>query len=591
MPNLSATRRVSRVVCAALATSVLLAASVPVARATPQKPASIPEVEQGIQDMSTTAAQPAQTNPVAADEEAVVTDEEGVFKLPIKFTLPRDPLITISLRNASIRDIIQVLAKRGGLNILIDTAAAKERIDLDVREVRLSEALTMVLAIANLRYARVGNTYMVATADSLVRRGFNVFTTKSFHINNASVDQIKTKLEEMFSKVGEQATAAVAGGAAGGFTSTAAAPAQNTAVGPGGTVTAVPPGSLGAVAPPAPAAPAQAGGAGGASASADILKPKIISDLRTRTVTIIATPDDLRKAEKFIAFLDVPQPQIFVEIKVLSLTSSVSRQLGASYGLGAGKVGVGMLNTNPQSTSNGVDAPGNVSAGNFGINFSSLGNFTPNFNASLTALLNDSKAKVLANPRVAMIVGGDGSSGSGGAGGDSATIDLTDSVPVISSQQTTVSTTQSVQFIDIGSKLTIKNVHIDDEHNVVITIDAEVSDRGQDVILNGNVTPEKIKRAVQTVMRIKDNESLVIGGLISRSTTNSHNRVPLLGEIPILGLLFSQSTNGDSDSEIMIVVTPHIATEVLNEKTLQVNGRRSPFMDEFKDFRPFKDLR
>ena len=104
-------------------------------------------------------------------------------------------------------------------------------------------------------------------------------------------------------------------------------------------------------------------------------------------------------------------------------------------------------------------------------------------------------------------------------------------------------------------------------------------------------TPEKVKRSVQTVMRIKDNESLVIGGLISRNNSVAREKVPLLGEIPILGLLFSNTSVSDNETEVMIVVTPHIATEVLNEKTLQINGRRSGFMEEFKDFRPFKDLR
>ncbi|MOA20642.1 Type II secretion system protein D precursor [compost metagenome] len=117
--------------------------------------------------------------------------------------------------------------------------------------------------------------------------------------------------------------------------------------------------------------------------------------------------------------------------------------------------------------------------------------------------------------------------------------------------------TETVQFRDIGETLTIRP-RIDNNGFVTMEIEPVISVRGKDVIVNRNPVPEINERTLKTKMRVADGETVVIGGLIRRNTNESTTKMPLLGDLPLIGFMFKTNATSFEETEVLIMVTPHI---------------------------------
>ncbi|MDB5097611.1 MAG: type and secretion system protein, partial [Cyanobacteria bacterium RYN_339] len=117
--------------------------------------------------------------------------------------------------------------------------------------------------------------------------------------------------------------------------------------------------------------------------------------------------------------------------------------------------------------------------------------------------------------------------------------------------------TETVDFKDIGEKLVV-TPRIDTNGYVTLEIEPTISVRGKDVIVNRNAVPEINERYVKTKMRVADGETVVIGGLIRRNTNRAISKFPVLGDLPVLGFMFRQEATSNDETEVIIMVTPHI---------------------------------
>jgi type II secretory pathway component GspD/PulD (secretin) len=279
---------------------------------------------------------------------------------------------------------------------------------------------------------------------------------------------------------------------------------------------------------------------------------KVIADKRTNSVMVIGAKEEVALAEQIVPMLDKALPQVMIDVKLVGVSKTLGQQLGVSYGFGQGKFGAAF--GNPQSGDNAVGNPG-AAEGEMNVNFNSLGDFTANFNARLNALVRDNKAKLLTNPRVAA------------QDNVKAQITIADQVPIISTNFANtggsggVVATQSITWQPIGEILEI-TPHIDPTGGfVTLELFPTISSRGRDILVNGNPVPEIQKRTVTTTMRVKDGEAIVIGGLTRRNSVDTRTRIPFLGDLPFVGNLFSNKNQVEDETELMIVVTPHITTE------------------------------
>lgn len=278
------------------------------------------------------------------------------------------------------------------------------------------------------------------------------------------------------------------------------------------------------------------------------LPPKLVANDLTNTISAIIRPTEVEFLDSIVKIMDIAVPQVMIEIKLIELSEQASKSLGMNYSFGQKQFGGAFNNTGfiPSTV------PGNpqVASGSLALSFESLRNFTSNFNAQLNALVQNSKAKILSSPRIAT------------QNGKPATFQSTESVPIVQSTQTAAGLTQTITQLPIGENIAVTPTLIDPTTGfVTLDLTPSISARGKDVVVNGNPVPETLIRSVKTTMKVKSGEAIVIGGLKRKNNSSASNRIPVLGDIPILGALFGANAWSDNEAELIIMVTPYILDE------------------------------
>jgi general secretion pathway protein D len=163
----------------------------------------------------------------------------------------------------------------------------------------------------------------------------------------------------------------------------------------------------------------------------------------------------------------------------------------------------------------------------------------------------DGNVNLLANPRIRV------------KNKEKAKIHIGDKVPVITSNVTSTGvTSESVSYLDVGLKLDVEpQVHLDG--GVAMKVGLEVSNIVQQVkTATGTLTYQLGSRNATTVLRLKDGETQVLAGLISDEDRASASKVPGLGDLPLLGRLFSSHRDEGNKTEIVLLITPRILRQV-----------------------------
>lgn len=310
----------------------------------------------------------------------------------------------------------------------------------------------------------------------------------------------------------------------------------------------------------------------------DIYKDKHVAyNKSANSVIISGTPDELMRARGLIRAMDIPEKQVKVEAEVLAVNRSDAKELGIDWDF---KSLTGSANYTRDSWSEQhyvTDADGNVrydSDGNprirniehdgwnvtapegyAGISYgrSITGHpYTFFFQAKLNALISKGKAKVLAKPNVVTM------------NGRKAEILIGSRIPVIVEHMENGVKTTATEYKDAGIKLSYTpRISRDDE--ITAAVSAEVS--------TPYLVPEMkayriITRQADTLVRLRSGDELVIGGLIDEETSHTFRKVPILGDIPILGKLFQSKKTSKEESEIIII----IRAELVDSKKQENNG-------------------
>lgn len=267
-----------------------------------------------------------------------------------------------------------------------------------------------------------------------------------------------------------------------------------------------------------------------------LLKTKdIFIHEKTNSIVMRDTPDAIRLAEKMIADQDIAEPEVMLEVEVLEISRSRASELGIKF---------------PDTFT--LATPGSVTTLSQLRGLSSGALTVSALSATLKLKLEDTDTNVLASPRIRV------------RNREKAKIMIGSRVPVITNAVTPVSTgspviTGSVQYLDVGLKLEVEpDIHIDNE--VVIKAGLEVSSIIREVPneLSGTLAYEVGTRNANTVLRLKDGETQILGGLISDEDRKVASKVPGLGQIPLLGRLFSSHKDDNSKTEIVLSITPRI---------------------------------
>ncbi|MFC5521989.1 secretin N-terminal domain-containing protein [Polaromonas jejuensis] len=274
-----------------------------------------------------------------------------------------------------------------------------------------------------------------------------------------------------------------------------------------------------------------------------ILKIKdVVIDEKSNTIVIRDTPDAIAVAEKLVTAHDVADAEVMLEVEVLEVSRDRVSNIGIKW---PDNVSLNLPNgTGP----NGVLTLGELRAlGRDQVLFgpAQLG---IGFNAKLI----DSDANLLASPRIRV------------RHKEKANILIGDRVPFVSGSNTITAganpiVSNSVQYLDVGIKLEVEP-YVYSENDVGIKIKMEVSNIAKEIPNKntGDILYQIGTRSASTSLRLKDGETQVLAGLLSDQERSSADKVPGLGQTPLLGRLFSNNNGNTTKTEIVLSITPRI---------------------------------
>ena len=419
--------------------------------------------------------------------------------------------LSLNFQNVEVRAVLQVIADFTGLNIITsDTVTGN--LSLRLKDVPWDQALDIILQAKGLGHRQVGNVIMIAPRDEIAAKekldlesrqqitDLEPIRTESFQLNYQKAEEIRSVLSDANQKMLTK-------------------------------------------------------------------RGSVAMDARTNTLFVRDTPSQLEEVRKLIRKIDVSVRQVMIEARIVEASDTFSRNLGARFGVQNSSQAGGGFNLgtsgNLNSSSSIASAGGGVGGGgNLNVNLPAAGiasvlggpaalglslikfNNGTLINLELSALQSDQKGRIIASPRVVT------------ADQVEATIEQGTEIPF---QQATSSGATSIAFKKASLSLKVKP-QITPDDNVIMTLNISQNTRGQDTPAGPSINTKQ----VQTQVLVENGGTVVIGGIFSRTENDLVNKVPFLGDVPILGNIFKNNAKKDDKTELLVFVTPRILKDSLN---------------------------
>jgi general secretion pathway protein D len=269
-----------------------------------------------------------------------------------------------------------------------------------------------------------------------------------------------------------------------------------------------------------------------------IVKTKdMVIDERLGMIILRDTPEAIRVAERIVALQDLSDPEVLLEVEVMEIKRSRLLELGVQWPSQLALTPLQLAGV-PLTLADLRDlskATIQASTGSMLIN----------------ARKEDQDANILANPRIRV------------RNKEKAKILIGDRVPIITTTSTSTGfISESVNYVDVGLKLEVEpTIYLDQE--VAIRINLEVSSLVNQVTSKGGSLSYQIgTRGATTVLRLKDGETQILAGLINDEDRSSANKVPGVGELPVLGRLFGSQNDNSLRGEILLSITPRVVRSI-----------------------------
>lgn len=416
--------------------------------------------------------------------------------------------LSLNFQDIDVRSLLQVIADFTDFNI-VTSDTVRGNLTLRLKDVPWDQALDIVLQAKDLGMKRSGNVLRIAPKDEMAAKeraelealkaiaDLEPLRTQAFQLNYAKAQNIRDQLT------------------------------TNT----------------------------------GTGTNTSMLSPRgsVIAEVRTNQLFITDVPSRLAQIEEMIAKLDVPVRQVLIEARIVEAEDGFNKQLGV-------RLGGGRVNGDPR-TSGGHVQLGSTYGNSFDSAGAAPGIFTfPTglagiaggslalslFNSAATTFLNleiaasesDNKLRVISSPRVLT------------ADQTKAIISQGWEIPysTYSEQQG-----NTVQFKEALLKLDV-TPQITPEGNIIL--DLKVNKDGlasNGLMVNGE--PALEKKEVQTQALVENGGTVVIGGIFTSQEMERLEKVPLLGDIPVLGNLFKQRSRGNERKEMLVFITPRVVSE------------------------------
>lgn len=285
-------------------------------------------------------------------------------------------------------------------------------------------------------------------------------------------------------------------------------------------------------------------------------------DKRTNQVSITDRRENVEQVEKVIKAFDVRPLQVLIDAKVVEVQLYDAYRFGVNWNYVASKLGdAKQLNAAPNFS---VSAPsstlGGGSLSTLAIGEDASDDNPTSFDTVISILQNIGKTNILSSPRLLVL------------NNEEAKLAVATRQPfvsqTVSQSQSTSTTADQVQFIDVGVTLSVVPT-ISEDHSVILKVKPEVSTAGDPLQLQGaasgsdttfvrTVVPVVTTQTLETTVVIKDKTTVVIGGLMQDRHSKTRKKIPVLGDIPWVGAAFRSEANDFNKTELVIFLTPRI---------------------------------
>ena len=418
--------------------------------------------------------------------------------------------LSLNFQNVEIRSVLQVIADFTGLNI-ITSDTVQGNLTLRLKDVPWDQALDIILKSKSLDKRKSGNVILIAPKDELAAREKLELESKQQIVD---LEPLVTETFRLKYQKAENLKKIFEGGGSGG---------------------------------------------GGGDGGRKILSKRgsAVLDPRTNTLFVQDVPGRLDEIRRLIGEIDVPTRQVLIEARIVIADDQFSRQLGTRFGVSAQRLGT---SNNTGTSGNFVDSgsvasggitgpnPGNLNvnlpvagaAGSLALTFLNLGS-GPLINIELSALEADKRGKVVSSPRVIT------------SDQQEAFIEQGTEIPYL---QASSSGATNVAFKPAVLSLKVKP-QITPDDKIIMELEVKKDSVGQ--IFAG--IPSIDTKKVNTQILVENGETAVLGGIYEQTQRNDIDKVPFLGDLPIVGNLFKNTRRQDDKTELLIFITPKIIKE------------------------------
>ncbi|MDD5299195.1 MAG: type IV pilus secretin PilQ [Gallionella sp.] len=280
-----------------------------------------------------------------------------------------------------------------------------------------------------------------------------------------------------------------------------------------------------------------------------------VADPRTSTIFIQDTPSRLEEVRKMIKQIDVPVRQVLIEARFVSATDDFTQSVGAKLGYTGPAAVAGGTGGFALGSATGTATRGTITAAGSNVNLPATSILAVSlFNPAATKVLTlelaasetDGTSKSIASPRVVT------------KDRVAATISSGTNIPY---QQASSSGATTTAFIPATLSLGVTPQITPDDHiNMVVNASQDVPGAN----LGGGSVPSIDTKKVTTEVMVENGGTVVIGGVFTQNISDATNKVPVLGDVPVLGWLFKSNTKSDKKTELLIFITPKIVQDALN---------------------------
>jgi len=322
-----------------------------------------------------------------------------------------------------------------------------------------------------------------------------------------------------------------------------------------------------------PTEPAQAGAPKGKGAAPAIAgKVKITADKATNSLIVMADQEDYIVLEGVIKKLDIPRSMVFIESLIMEVDMDKSLDIGIDWQAFGETSIAGKETAIGGQFSQGLLDPAALAQGGLTVGLITepvtiAGLTVSNIAAIINAIKTDDDFRILSTPQVLT------------TDNEEARITVGENRPYQTRATTDTSggTFESFEYRDVGKILKI-TPHVTEGRLVRMVISLEVTNIDlASTQTTSSTLPVTQKRTVDTTVIVKDAQTVVIGGLIDESTTTNESKVPVLGDIPLLGWLFRNRSESNQKTNLYIFLTPRVikspaeAQEIFQDKKDQID--------------------